>query len=277
VPVIAIAGAVAGASALATVGVAGLGVWGTIGAIGGIVSGIGAVTKSKELMALGAVAGLAGGVGAFASSQGWLGATSAAESATSAAGEAGMTAGAMNSPGVGVENVTPTIDAGMGAQEPVSSLFDTAAESTAGLTQTTSELATQANPLASEAAKSATSLSKAALDGTNAFGANSMPGAFDLAGAPGKSILDRLSDFGKFMKDNKELSMLAGNMIGGIFDEKKEAEAEFLRARIDSEKQQAANANAVPNLGVKLKKKDNIFRQSGPAYAPIRTSGLFYA
>jgi hypothetical protein len=65
-PVVAVAAGAFAVGEIATVGIAAMSAFEVIGAVGAIVSGIGALTGNEDLMKIGAVAGLAGGIGAFA-------------------------------------------------------------------------------------------------------------------------------------------------------------------------------------------------------------------
>lgn len=299
-PVIAAAGVFAGGAALAT---GTLTVLQTVAAIGSIVGGIGALTGNKTLMKVGAVAGLAGGIGAFAQSQGWI----ASGNAASALGDtANNTAAMANAPGVGVENVAPTVDAsaaagGTGATQ---GAIEAAAAGggtgglEGGVAGSVLEGATSSNITnASQALEGAaptglmgaggqggSTLSKAALDGTNAFGANSATGAFDLAqtGAGNSSIFDTLGGIAKSIftnKDgslNKDMVSIAANFVGGAFDERKAAEADWLEAKTNEINQQMANASAVPNLDIRASGRVK-FRRGQPTYYAPRAGGLYNA
>lgn len=295
-PVIAVAGAVAGATSLATVGVAGLGVWGTIGAIGGIVSGIGAITGNDTLMRLGAVAGLAGGVGAFAQSKGWIASGSAM--GTAGAEAAGGNIDALTktaAPGVApvVEPVVP--DFGQAAGSNAAELGQTAGLAQNGLVDATSigQNITSANPLLnatepanalfdapSPAAAALSPPSPPALERNIVNYGSQEPASSLMPNVPGKdsgSILSRLEGFGKFVKENKELSSIAANFIGGMFDDKKEAETEYLKAKTEETRAKTANGSAVPDMRAKLKQSGPIWKPSSPTYNAPRPSGLFYA
>lgn len=294
-PVISVIGAVTGASALASVGAAGLGVWGTVGAIGGIVSGIGALTGNDDMMRLGAVAGLAGGAGAFAQSQGWLSSGSAAT--TAAQNASGGNINAMTkTQAPGVQPVSSPVD-----QAPSAVVGDTAGLETGGIGQnitSTNQLAgnglfdtvgfvTDAGiagspftagpgaasaPLPMEPGGFAKSL------GETTLGAGARNMRFDAgAGSSEMSIFDRIKGFGKFVEDNKQLSSIAANFIGGMFDDTKKAKAEADRAYADAVQRKMANGSAVPDMRAKLKQSGPIWKTSSPTYNAPRPSGLFYA
>lgn len=301
-PVIAVAGAVAGATSLATVGVAGLGVWGTVGAIGGIVSGIGALTGNDDMMRLGAVAGLAGGAGAFAQSQGWIASGSASNTAAQNSGGGNINA-LTKAQAPGVEPVSSPV-----SQAPSAVVGNTAGLETGGIGQNI----TSANPLAGAGLfDTVGSVTDAGIVGspfTAGPGAASAPlpmgpggfikslgettlgaGArnmrFDAgAGSSEMSIFDRIKGFGKFVEDNKQLSSIAANFIGGVFDDEKKAKAEYAkgaaeyyRAKSETERQKLANGSAVPDMRAKLKQSGPIWKTSSPTYNAPRPSGLFYA
>lgn len=274
-PVVAIAGAVTGASALAA---GGLTVFQTIAAIGGIVSGIGAVTGNDTLMKLGAVAGLAGGAGAFAQSKGWIASGSAM--GTAGAESASSNIGAMTqSAAPGVEPVVPD----------VSQAGSNAVEMTGGLEQTggIGENITSANSLLNPT-EPANSLFDA--PSANAMGSSSDFNAKDALLARGNevgrgvetaaastSIFSRLQGFGKFVKENKELSSIAANFIGGIFDDEKKAKTDYYQAAADATRAKTARGSDVPDMRAKLKQSGPIWKTSSPTYNAPRPSGLFYA
>lgn len=299
-PVLAVAGAIAGASALATVGATALGVLGTISAIGGIVSGIGAVTGNKTLMKVGAVAGLVGGVGAFAQSQGLLASGSAAETAANSVQPDMITQ--LKNTASGAEAVSPTqgladavnpTDARLATGTQSSPIGSSVAQETGGL-NATSDLATQQNSLLKDATQTmggppARSLydtadplqSVAPRTPMQDAGADMDAGGITplRSSASGeKSILDTMK--GLFLdkdgKVSKEALAFGFNFLGGAFDDRKKAEAEWLRARTETERAQLANGNAVPALGLKLAQKPTIFKPAGATYNPVQT-GLYNA
>jgi hypothetical protein len=314
-PVIAVASIYMGGAALAA---GGLTAFGTIAAIGSIVGGIGALTGNKTMMKIGAVAGLAGGIGAFAQSQGWM-ATGGAVAA-----EQGLsnTQAMANTTSSLVENVAPTVDAGMGAagaagEAVTQGISDAtaAASGTGGMEIAGLDAAgglnqsiTQANPLleqggglmnagAQEPVSSLVNptnslgggtdpaglLSKPQLDGTNVFGANSAPGALDVAGSTGSNkVFDVIGKFGDLFKNkdgslNKDMVKMAGDFVGGAFDSRKAAETDFLEARSEEIRQQMANANDVPNGRFRNKSRGPLFKPGQPTYRAPRIGGLMNA
>lgn len=302
-PLAAVASIVAGASGLA----AATTVMGTIASIGGIVGGIGVLTKSRELTALGAIAGLAGGVGAFAQGQGWLNSSSALETASSAAGESGI-ARMINTPS-GVEaglDASNASSAGyvngadlasdqaargglFNADQPTAS----ALHPTDGLTRSASEMATQSSPLAGNESPSLFNAARDsqaanvdigadALAGYRAPGAT--PGGLSVNGinygarSGGGSILDTLSQFGQWMERNKTISSIAANFIGGAFDRTRQAQRDLLNAQTQTLQAQLANASAVPQMNFTTRMPaGGVFPQTAPTYQPVRPAGLFNA
>ncbi len=120
--------------------------------------------------------------------------------------------------------------------------------------------------------------------------AGGMPGALGSAGAAGapaaaSSIFDAIGGVGKFMKDNKELTSLGMNFVGGMFDNKKQAEAEAARgaselysARAAEMRQQMANASAVPDLtGLKVNPNAQVFNATPPPIYQAPRVGLINA
>lgn len=119
--------------------------------------------------------------------------------------------------------------------------------------------------------------------GTPATAVNSA--AALVAGGPtGKAtggLFDTLKGWSNVLKDNKELTSIAGNFIGGMFDKKKEAEAAAAKASVglyeartqneilqgDLARQQASNANSVPDLtGLRTSKQDVFANKKNPVY-----------
>lgn len=337
-PVVAVAGIVAGGAALAT---GTLTVLQTIAAIGSIVGGIGSLTGNKTLAKIGAVAGLAGGIGAFAESQGWLATASASETA-SAAADASAIEGMKNTASgaeynVAVDPATSDFGGAAGSnsvelgqsQIGQGGIADAAQQATEGLdsansisntiSQPSSELAktlTAPNPQAgglidagspvspdtSLLGASADSTSLAAQPGAELgmpAGTNPtdmrlqagtqgtpMASAADQLGgtlkAGGSKMLDLFKDFfrGADGKLDKNMLSLAGNFVGGMFDSEKEAREELYRTRAETERQQMANASAVPDMNFRSKAKPGgTFRPTSPTYQPVRiaTGGLMNA
>lgn len=88
-PVVAVGLAVYAGATIATVGVAAMSTFAIIGSIGAITAGVGAVTGNKDLMKVGAVMGIVGGVGALATSAGAMGTTGAETAAAGGTADAG--------------------------------------------------------------------------------------------------------------------------------------------------------------------------------------------
>lgn len=291
-PLVAVAGIFVSGAAIATGTLTTLG---TIAAIGTIVSSIGVLTENKTLMTIGAVAGLAGGVGAFAESQGWL---ASAGSGSAMADTTSNTAAMAETSGSGVESVTPTVDTGAAppvetgaTQQVVDQGVTTGDAVTQGATTTNitqgSELAAPQGGLIDAGVPNGEvlgnapgALTKPQLDGTNIFGANSVPGAATVA--PSGSIFDTLKGgFDSIFRNadgsmNKDMLSMAGNFLGGMFDEKKEAETDYLKAQTDALNQQMANGNSVPRLNmglngqVKFKKKTPTYNRPMPGLMNAR-------
>lgn len=263
-PVIAVGAAIfSGASIAAAGGLAAFaassGVFAAIAAVGSIVSAVGVVTGNETLTKIGAVAGLVGGVGALAKGAGMFGAADAAKTGAANAGSAsaGATTG-LNNPsayvgGAAAESAT-TATAGLQA----------AAAPTAPLADAGQGLMGQA--AAAEPA-AALNMTRAA-DSQAAYAA----GAANVTEATkGATLFDTLVKGGEWMNKNKELAAMGSNLVGGMFDDQKQATADLLNVRADNEKQQMANANAVPSLsGMRLKPNTNVFNNTPQTYRPVR-------
>lgn len=99
-------------------------------------------------------------------------------------------------------------------------------------------------------------------------------------GKTGGKVLDLFNDLfrDKDGKLNKDMLSMAGNFVGGIFDDKKKAEAELLKTRAETERQQMENASAVPGMNFKSQPKPGgLWRPNAPTYQPVRTGGLINA
>lgn len=297
-PLAAVIPAVFAGAQIATVGIAAMSTMAVIGAVGAIAAGVGAVTGNKDLMKIGAVAGLVGGVGAFAQGQGWLAGDLA--KGADAGGLAGAEA-AGSDYGAGSAAEATAIDSALAAQapgvaDPTSGLVGSADPSAAGYTN--------AMDMASDAAgSSATSVADAAGTAGDAGGGlmntplsplaaqdvGSLGGVASVtAGAPATSgsIFDTIGKVGDFMNKNKELASLGLNFVGGMFDDKKKAEAAQANAAVglyeaktgsellqqDILRQQTANANAVPDMtGLKLNPAVKVFNtEASPTYRAPR-------
>jgi len=257
-PIIAVAGAFAGASALAT---GTLTAFQTIAAVGSIVGGIGAVTGNKTMMKIGAVAGLAGGIGAFAQGQGWIGdggASSAADAVSMAddvyggsslsAGSSAMDIAASQASAFG-DSFQPMTDMSGGG------LMDSGPIAATASTPATDMSATQtANPLVAQSPT---------VKPTDV--AKPVPGK--------KGVLDTLSGF----FDNKDMKSIAANFVGGMFDEEKKQKAEYYKTAADTARAKMENGKAVPRMDFRLKPKEDIFNAQSPTYNGVRPSGLMFA
>lgn len=258
-PIVAVASIAMGASALA----AGATGFAALSAIGGIVAGIGGLTKSKELMMLGGIAGLAGGIASFAQSQNWL-----------SGAEAVSNTGAMiDTPAPGIENVNPTdmrLAAGTQAT-PMESSMQAGAE-TAGLDGNIQQAITQQSPAAQAISPPpADSLMNGAgpladVNPTDLRLADGTQKPPMMGGKDGGSIFDTINAFGQWMEKNKTLSTIGASFVGGMFDPK----GQYYEDMAELEKQRARNANDIPNLGLKLKKTGPAFPTTRPTYTPPR-------
>lgn len=235
------------------------GVWAAVAAVGSIVSAVGVVTGNETLTKIGAIAGLAGGVGALAKGAGVFGAADVganAASTGSASAQAGATAG-LNNPsayiGAAAESATPAVAGLQAAVAPTAPLAD-AGQGLMGQ-------AAAAEPAA------ALNMTRAA-DSQAAYAA----GVTNVTEATkGATLFDTLTKGSEWLNKNKELASMGGNFIGGMFDDQKQATADLLNVRADNEKQQMANANAVPSLsGMRLKSNTGVFNSTPQTYTPVR-------
>lgn len=275
-PVAAVAGAVFAGVEIATVGIAAMSTFQVIAAVGAITSGIGALTGNEDLMKLGGVAALVGGVGAFASGKGWLGGADAAKSGTEAVSN---TEAMINSTGVGVENVTPTVDIGaeIGASSATSG-------GTAGLSDTAANIT---------APSSAATPSTGLIDAMNptdirlANGTQTTPfmtpaSSAVAPAAQSGTFMDTIKGFADLFKDkdgkyNKDMLSMGANFVGGFFDDKKKAEQAFLDAKTGEINAQLKNASAIPDMsGLKVNPK-SVFKNAPPTYMAPRIGGLMNA
>ena len=266
-PVAAVAGAVfAGAELVA----GGLTIFQTIAAVGAITAGVGAVTGDQDLMKIGAIGSLAGGVGMFAENQGLL------NTAQAAAEAGGNTAAMIGQEAVGVNDFAPVVDNGMGAVE--------AAGNVTGDTL----MAADGGNIA-QGITEATGVTQSPTMNTGLI--NTSPSnPMDMKLAAGKvvgeaakdtSVFSSLQKFADLLKNkdgtyDKNLLAIGANFVGGFFDDKKKAEADYYRSRTASEDAQRTNANSVPSLaGLKVSDK-NIFPTNASTYTPVRV-GLINA
>lgn len=314
-PVVAAVGVIGGATALAT---GALTVMQTIAAIGSIVGGIGALTGNKTLAKIGAVAGLAGGIGAFAEGQGWLASGDAMQTAADAASGATPTAiEVMKNTPSGAEASAASTGLAGAATEPVSNIVGNQAQQlTGGIEGSLGMPGEAGNSIAQTVGQQSSEALKAMGSGTvdtsaNAGGlmdaslqqplpdvapnptdirlgqgtqATPMATSADQLAATiqtgGTRIFDAIKSVfeGKDGKLDKTLLALSANFVGGVFDDKKKAEAELYKTRAETERQQMANASAVPSMNLGLNRDKPVFRPTSPTYHGVRTtSGLFNA
>ena len=272
-PIAAVAGAVFAGVEIATVGIAAMSTFEIIAAVGAITSGVGALTGNEDLMKLGGVAALAGGVGMFAQGKGWIGGAEKAGEAVS------NTSAMIKTQGVGVENVTPTVDIGaeIGASSATSG-------GTAGLSDTAANIT---------APSSAATPSTGLIDAMNptdirlANGTQTTPfmtpaSSAVAPAAQSGTFMDTIKGFADLFKDkdgkyNKDMLSMGMNFVGGLFDDKKGAETDYLKAQIAAMDAQRSNASAIPDMsGLKVSTK-NIFKSTAPTYLAPRVGGLMNA
>lgn len=295
-PVVAVGAALYAGATIATVGVAAMSTMAVISAVGAIAAGVGVVTGNKSLMKIGAVAGLVGGVGAFAQGQGWLSGAAGADSGALAGAEA-----AGSDYGAGSAAEAGAIDAALAAQAPgvvdpsaglVSSVDPSAAGYTNAMDMASDAAGAGSNAasVAGAAGETAGGLMNSQLSPLTAQNAGSLGGVASVsAGAPtatSSSIFDTIGKVGDFMNKNKDLTSMGLKFVGGLFDEKAEAEGDYLKSGIelnmartagvntqtDIMKQQAANGNAVPDMtGLKINPAVKVFNtQPPPVYRAVR-------
>lgn len=272
-PIAAVAGAVFAGVEIATVGIAAMSTFEIIAAVGAITSGVGALTGNEDLMKLGGVAALAGGVGMFAQGKGLIGGAEKAGEAVS------NTSAMIKTQGVGVENVTPTVDIGaeIGASSATSG-------GTAGLSDTAANIT---------APSSAATPSTGLIDAMNptdirlANGTQTTPfmtpaSSAVAPAAQSGTFMDTIKGFADLFKDkdgkyNKDMLSMGMNFVGGLFDDKKGAETDYLKAQIAAMDAQRSNASAIPDMsGLKVSTK-NIFKSTAPTYLAPRVGGLMNA
>lgn len=272
-PIAAVAGAVFAGVKIATVGIAAMSTFEIIAAVGAITSGVGALTGNEDLMKLGGVAALAGGVGMFAQGKGLIGGAEKAGEAVS------NTSAMIKTQGVGVENVTPTVDIGaeIGASSATSG-------GTAGLSDTAANIT---------APSSAATPSTGLIDAMNptdirlANGTQTTPfmtpaSSAVAPAAQSGTFMDTIKGFADLFKDkdgkyNKDMLSMGMNFVGGLFDDKKGAETDYLKAQIAAMDAQRSNASAIPDMsGLKVSTK-NIFKSTAPTYLAPRVGGLMNA
>lgn len=288
-PVVAVAAGAFAVGEIATVGIAAMSTFEVIAAVGAITSGIGALTGNEDLMKIGAVAGLAGGVGAFAQGKGWLATGDAANTASGAAGTGNIKAmtqtvapgveNTLNNPSAwtaGSEGQTAGLSSGSIATNLTTPMKEPgligSGTSDLGLGSIADSKIVGSPLTASPGAASAPLPTgqggwQASL-GTTTLGSTARNMSY--AGAqPGGGVLGMLKDFGNFLKDNKELASMAGNFIGGMFDDEKKAKADYYQAGADSLRAKTANGSAVPNMGFTTKQNGPFFKPTSPTYTGV--------
>lgn len=297
-PVLAVGAAIYAGTTIATVGIAAMSTMAVISAVGAIAAGVGVVTGNKALTQIGAVAGLVGGIGSFAQGQGWL---------------SGDLAG-------GADAASVAADAATGGAEAVSNTGQMIAEAAPGVVDPSAGLVgsmdpsaanyTNAMDMASDAAGAAGGGGSAIADvaasagggGGGLINAPLSPLAAQDVGSFGSvtpvtagstatsgSIFDTIKGVGDFLGKNKELASMGLNFVGGMFDDKKKAEAAQANAAVglyeaktgsellqqDILRQQVANANSVPDLtGLKVNPAVKVFNTGAPPTYLAPRAGL---
>jgi hypothetical protein len=275
-PVAAVAGAIFAGMEIATVGIAAMSAFEVVAAVGAIASGIGAVTGNEDLMKIGGIASLAGGIGSFATGKGFLGmgkeATGNIEALKSTAAP-GLDA-------MGPPASAPALDIGQ-----ASSASSATAGLPAGGDSAISSGIQGQNPLAGAPQQGGGGLMEATMNPTDARLAGGTqaspmnPMQTTMGATEGKGVLQSFADFfkGPDGKFDKNMLSMAGNFVGGAFDEKKEAETEYMKTRTNELNSQMRNANAIPDMsGFKFKPK-NIFPAGAPSYQGVKVGGLIGA
>jgi hypothetical protein len=274
-PVVAVVPAIFAGVQIATVGIAAMSTMAVISAVGAIAAGIGAVTGNKALMQIGGIASLAGGIGQFAQGQGWLsGDLAAGADATMANAGANATPEISNTSQMIAEAAPGVVDPSAANYTNQMDLASDAATAGAGGSAAEAMAGVSAN--AGGGLINSEALSPIAMQDVGSFGNVASVTAGPTSTS--SSIFGTLKDVGSFMKDNKELASLGMNFLGGMFDDKKKAETGQInaatglyQARTDSERlqqeqmrQQAANANAVPDI-TGLRVRQGQVYNTGPA------------
>lgn len=276
-PVVAVAGAIYAGSTIATVGLAAMSAFEIVSAVGAIASGIGAVTGNEDLMKIGGIASLAGGIGAFVSGS----ASAASGAGMTSAEQASNTTAMMNTQAPGV--VDPTV-----AVQPVADAAQATADAATGAAQTTglagadssiTQGITGQNGLIDAASMADEAVASGGMasvpqggQGYSAFGGNPDFNAKDVlmmnkAGTTAQSASKNVfGSIGDFLKNNfldkdgrldKNLMSFGMNFLGGMFDEAKEAQTDYLKSRNQELQNQMRNANAIPDMsGFKIKPKN---------------------
>lgn len=271
-PIVAVAAGVYGATSLVA---GGLTVLETVSAIGAIVSAVGVVTGNKDLAMIGGIAGVAGGIGAFAQSQGWL----ASGNAGSAMGDTASNIEAMTqTQAPGLESTMNPTDMRLeaGTQTTPGGLMDAAAPE-AGTSAVTQAI-TEANPLANNPSPASQAMGPNPdvnpTDLRPAAGTQTSPLSGGPLGGSGGGILDTIKGF---LADKETRSML-GNFIGGMFDQEKAAKTDYYSALTEQLRRQAANANAIPRLGLHLTPAaGGTFPTTTQTYHPPAVAGGLYS
>jgi len=271
-PAIAVGAAIYAGSTIATVGVAAMSTMAVVSAVGAIAAGVGTVTGNKDLVKIGAIAGLAGGIGAYAQGQGWMPVDDVADvaAATESASAVSM----------------PTATDGL-TQNPTAPSYQPPTTDESQVMNGTWDQA-QTPPVTQAAPPSG--LVNSNTNNINGMDLTPIQSAAVQAGdvankatVTSKGIFDVLKGVGETLSANKELASLGLNFVGGMFDKKKEAEANAANASVDlykarasgdllnqdQQRQQMANANAIPDLTTLKIKQGSLYGSTTP---PVYTA-----
>jgi hypothetical protein len=271
-PAIAVGAAIYGGATIATVGITAMSTMAAISAVGAIAAGVGTVTGNKDLVKIGAIAGLAGGIGAYAQGQGWMPVDDVADVAAATESASAVSA--------------PTATEGLAPNPTAPSYQPPTTDESQVMNGTWDQ--TQTPPVVQDAPPSG--LVNSNTNDINGLDLTPTQSAAVQAGnnankppVTSKSIFDVLKGVGETLSANKELASLGLHFVGGMFDKKKEAEAnlansnvEYNNSRIvgnqlnqDQQRQQMANANAIPDLTALKIKQGSVYGNTTP---PVYTA-----
>jgi hypothetical protein len=248
-----------------------------ISAVGAVAAGVGTVTGNKDLVKIGAIAGLAGGIGAYAQGQGWMDATTAIDEA----GLAGDYVNQMDQASDIAAQASTPIPTAPSYQPPTT---DESQVMNGTWDQAQTPPVTQVAPPSGLVNSNTNNINGLDLTPTQSAAVQ----AGYIARKPpvtSRGIFDVLKDVGTTLSENKELASLGLNFVGGMFDKKKEAEANAANASVDwykarasgellnqdQQRQQMANANAIPDLtSLKIKQGSLYGSTTPPVYTAPR-------
>lgn len=227
-PVVAVGAAVFAGVEIATVGLAAMSTFGAIAAIGAVTAGIGVVTGNKELTSIGAVMGVVGGIGSLASSKGLLGEGSAFEAASAADDAAAVAAPAAGD--VAAKTLEGVINTGA---PDVAATVEKAVAAPAASAEVVGDSGLLDGAVA-------------AGDGGYAPGMNALakemanPSVLDTFKVVGKDVMQFAKDNQMLTYG---MTQVGGNFIGGLFDTTKESQKKAFESRAVLEQTQAGMLN----------------------------------